>query len=82
MPLKKISHHHLRWSTSSFGCAPGVSATDQASLGAHMLRCDEGRVAFFRTRRAADSVASFAAPRLFTMLALFALAFVALFTLW
>lgn len=60
-------------STSSFGSPPDTSPVELAALGEHLQRCTGQRGALFSLRCIGDTMNDFAAPRLMTTLALFAL---------
>ena len=62
-----------RWSTSSFGSTADTSPGELATLGEHLNRCTGQRGALFALRCVGESMNDFAAPRLMTTLALFAL---------
>jgi len=62
-----------RWSTSSFGSPADTSPIELAALGEHMNRCEGQRGALFALKCSADSLNSFMAPRLITILVLLAI---------
>lgn len=62
-----------RWSTSSFGSPADTSPVELATLGEHLNRCTGQRGALLALRCVAEALNDFAAPRVITTLALFAL---------
>jgi hypothetical protein len=61
-----------RWATSSFSSAPDASPKEIAALGEHLQNCNSERESLFGLRATADAVNQFAAPRLITILIVFA----------
>ena len=71
-----------QWSTSSFGSPADTFPKELAALGRHLNRCIGQRGVVSALRCAGETMNDFAAPRVMTTLALFALlaAVVALLT--
>ncbi len=61
-----------RWSTSSFGSPADTSPGELAALGDHLNRCTGQRGPLFALKCVAEVLNDFAAPRLITTRALFA----------
>src|ERR1035438_3020646 len=55
-----------RWSTSSFGDAPDLSAMEMVSLREHLGRCKRPRGPFFALQGFAETLDEFLAPRFIT----------------
>jgi hypothetical protein len=62
-----------QWSTSSFGSSPNVSPTELAALGEHLDQCDGQRGPLFGLKCAGATLDRFLAPRVITVLVLFAI---------
>ena len=60
------------WSTSSFGSPADTSPMELAALGEHLNRCVKRHGLFSRLQCVGDALNDFAAPRVMTILALFA----------
>jgi len=71
--MNRTHHASPRWSTSSFGSPADTSAMELASLGEHLSRCTGQRGALYALCRVGEAMNDFAAPRVMTTLALFAL---------
>ena len=68
---------HRQWSTSSLGSPPETSPMELAALEEHLHICDGLRGPLFYLECAGEATGRFMAPRLVTILVLFALASVA-----
>jgi hypothetical protein len=66
-------HRSQHWNTSSFDGAPVTSPMELADLGEHLSRCDRQRGSFFALKCMGDSLKEFLAPRLMTILVVFAM---------
>ncbi len=62
-----------RWSTSAFGTPADTSPLELARLGEHLNRCTGPRGLLYVLCCVGEAMNDFAAPRLMTTLALFAL---------
>ena len=62
-----------RWSTSSFGSPADTSPMELAALGDHLAMCSAQSRPLLALRLAMQTVADFAAPRVVTILVLFAM---------
>jgi hypothetical protein len=61
------------WSTSSFAGSADTSPLELAALGEHLIRCDGQRESLFTLKCIGDALKDFLAPRLMTILVLFAM---------
>jgi hypothetical protein len=62
-----------RWNTSSFANSPVTSPIELANLGEHLSRCHRQRGSFFALKCMGDSLREFLAPRVMTILVVFAM---------
>ena len=70
---KDLKRPTATWSTASFGSAADTSPMELAALGVHLRRCASERGALFPLKSAGETLGRFAAPRIVTIMVLFAL---------